>query len=355
MQFDRPDAVSAMNDAAAAVGEDGAAWEVIGDPMTPPVDELAAYEEKLRLRLNPSPADKRLEVGGLAWGRIDKDVARLRGLAAAIEDISAVDQERQGAARSRLDGRGVRRLPRGRREDRADARRVSSAVRAAASDLTAALDDIRTLYDIYRGQSLAWHLTFDGLSEPADWWRMWRNDADFLAENCSCAHDSGRPAATSRRAGRDHQRPTGQPQALRPAGALGLHGRRRRGDPPVPRHGRRREARAHPHLGQGPQLVRRDGPAEAERGRDVGRRAGEPAQDRGVQGLRRDNGARRDGVDAPVDLADAEVARPPPTRSSRLRPSPSRRSSRSPWSRLSRRRHPLRTRRRSAATAGPSR
>jgi hypothetical protein len=191
MEFDRPDAVSAMNDAIAAVGDEGDAWEVVGEPMTEPVDEVAAYGEKLRLRLNPSPGDKRQEVSGLAWGRIGKDVARLNGLAAAIEDISAT--VKKGKERLAVDWTGEEfddfRVAIEKIERTLD--EYSSAVRAVASDMAATLDGIRTLYDIYRDQSLAWHLTFDGMAKPADWWRMWRNDAEFLAGRCDSEHGSG--------------------------------------------------------------------------------------------------------------------------------------------------------------------
>jgi uncharacterized protein YukE len=191
MEFDRPDAVSAMNDAVAAVGDEGGAWDVVGEPMTEPIGQVAAYGEKLRLRLNPSPGAKRQEVGGLAWGRIGQDVARLTGLAAAIEDISATIKN--GKERLAADWTG---------EESDDFRAAvekiertldeySSAVRAAASDLTATLDGIHTLYDTYRDQSLAWHLTFDDLAKPADWWRMWRNDAEFLAGRCASEHGPG--------------------------------------------------------------------------------------------------------------------------------------------------------------------
>lgn len=170
MRFDPPNAVAAMNNAISAVGEDGDCWDTIGEPLDKPVEEtLPAYDEKLSLNLSPSAGDKRLEVGGLCWGKIEKDAARLHGLAAAIDNISAVINK--GKLTLSHDWKG----------ESFDAFRVAiekvektlsdyaAAVRTTADGLSAAMDNIRTLYMTYRDECTGTVLNFGGFVPPEDW------------------------------------------------------------------------------------------------------------------------------------------------------------------------------------------
>lgn len=186
MKFDLPNAVAAMNDAVAAVGEDGDSWEIIGGgPFSRLVDDVVPdYNEKLDLKLKPSAGDKRAEICTVRWGKIEKDIARLNGLVAAIRNISSV--VKLGKDQIALDWKG----------EAFDAFRVSiekvertlndyaTAMETTAGGLTTAMSGIRQLFTSYRDDTLGQHLVFDKFSKPADWKRMSPADAEFFVENC---------------------------------------------------------------------------------------------------------------------------------------------------------------------------
>lgn len=191
MNFDSPNAVSVMNTAVADVGDDGDAWEVIGDPLTKPIDEvLPAYNEKLDLKLKPSPGEKRLEICGLVWGRIEKDAARLNGLAAAIDNISSV--VKSGKERLAHDWKGEAfdnfRLAIEKVETTLND--YSAAVKVAAADIKSAMDSVRSTFGTYQHTSLTNHFAFGDLAPPGDWRRMSEGDGEHLAENCTSWHGS---------------------------------------------------------------------------------------------------------------------------------------------------------------------
>jgi len=161
VSFDHPDAVAAMTAALSAAGDGGDCWDVIGKPLDDPVDRtLHAYDDKLSLNLLPSGTGKRLEIAGLHWGRIEKDIARLVGLADAVDAISKV--VRSGRERLAHDWRG----------ESYDAFRAvieqvektlddySAAVRATAAGLTTAINNIRTMYLAYRDECTSTVLDF---------------------------------------------------------------------------------------------------------------------------------------------------------------------------------------------------
>ena len=189
MNFDPPNAVSLINDAVSDVRGDGDAWDVIGEPLSTPIDQtLTGYNEKLDLKLQPSPGDKRLEICGLAWGRIEKDAARLDGLAAAIDNISTV--VRSGKERLAHDWHGAAfdsfRLAIEKVEKTLND--YAAAVQVAASDIKSAMDNIRTLFGEYQRNSLDKHLAFGRLAAPGTWWRMSERDAEFVASHCTTLH-----------------------------------------------------------------------------------------------------------------------------------------------------------------------
>lgn len=123
------DPVAAMNEALSSVDEEGEAWDVIGAPL----DRQVAVARDL----DPGVGPKRQELAGLHWGRIGKDAARLKGLAAAIEHIPGVAGDHVGA------------------------------VRAAAAGLESALAAIRTEYETYRDHSAETHLNLPKGHESA--------------------------------------------------------------------------------------------------------------------------------------------------------------------------------------------
>jgi uncharacterized protein YukE len=189
MKFDLPNAVAAMNNAVAAVGDDGDGWDVIGDPLSKPIDEvLPAYDDKLDLKLNPKPGDKRREICGLVWGRINKDAARLNGLAAAIDNISSVIKSGKERLAHDWKGEAFDNFRQAVEKIETTLNDYAAAVKTAASDLQNAVENLQTLFGTYREQSLSSHFKFDGLAKPEDWWRMSERDAEFLVANCISGH-----------------------------------------------------------------------------------------------------------------------------------------------------------------------
>ncbi|MBB4912038.1 hypothetical protein [Actinophytocola algeriensis] len=185
MKFELPNAVAAMNNAVAAVGDDGDSWELIGDPLTKVVDEVVpAYNEKLDLKLDPSAGNKRAEVCTVRWGKIDKDVARLNGLVAAIRNVAAVIKSGKDTIAHEWKGESYDafRLQIEKVEKTLDD--YAAAVETTAAGMKAATDGTRQMFTTYRDDTVEKHLVFDKVSKPDDWWRLSANDAEFLVENC---------------------------------------------------------------------------------------------------------------------------------------------------------------------------
>jgi uncharacterized protein YukE len=146
MSFEMPDAVTAMSEALAAAGGAGDSWDVIGKPLDPSIEKAAKYDASV-------PA-KREELGELHWGRIEADVARLHGLAAAIDNVSSVVRKGKEALAHDWSGKSYDAF-------RAAIERVertlndySAAAKATADGLGAALTSIRTQYQSYVDNSL---------------------------------------------------------------------------------------------------------------------------------------------------------------------------------------------------------
>jgi uncharacterized protein YukE len=94
MEFTKPDAVDEMKRTLLDAGGTGDCSDEIGEPLDRGVDTLLPeYDEKLRLRLNPKPGDKREEIWGVHWGKIEREGARLSGLAAGLADIARCVRE----------------------------------------------------------------------------------------------------------------------------------------------------------------------------------------------------------------------------------------------------------------------
>ncbi len=186
MKFELPNAVAAMNNTVAAIGEDGDSWEIIGDPLTEAVDEiLPQYNDKLDLKLDPSPGAKRAEICTVRWGKIDKDIARLNGLAKAVENVSSVIKSGKETIAHDWKGESYDAF-------RAQIEKVEktlndyvAAVRTTAAGLQAAVDGTRQLFTTYRDDTLDQYLLLPGkFSPPGDWWRLSENDAETLVDSC---------------------------------------------------------------------------------------------------------------------------------------------------------------------------
>ncbi|MDQ3577739.1 MAG: WXG100 family type VII secretion target, partial [Actinomycetota bacterium] len=160
-------AVSKMNNAVAAGGDgDGEAWDVIGSPLDEGVDrKIPAYADVFQLALRPQPGEKRREICEVRWGKIDKDAARLNGLAGAMEEIVRV--VRGGKDRLAHDWKGESFEAFKLAIDTVEKTLTdhANAARATATGLTDAMSATRTLYTSYRDKSTG-ILSFQGIPRP---------------------------------------------------------------------------------------------------------------------------------------------------------------------------------------------
>ncbi len=187
MNLQRPNAVAAMNNEVAAVGDDGDSWEVIGEPLTDQVDKtVPEYNTKLDLDLDPSAGKKRAEIATLRWGKIEKDVARLRGLVKAIENVSQVVAYGRGQLAHEWKGEAFEAFSAALLNVEKTLNDYATAVTTTADGMAAALTAIRQFHTEYRDASVETHLNFDGCAPPHEWKRMTTGDADFLADHCTC-------------------------------------------------------------------------------------------------------------------------------------------------------------------------
>jgi uncharacterized protein YukE len=190
MRFELPNAVSAINNAVAAVGEDGDSWEVVGDPLTELVDgQAAGYDEKLDLKLDPPPGDKRAEICTVRWGKIYKDVARLNGLADAVESVSAAITSGKNVIAHDWKGESYDAFRTQLEKVEKTLNDYVTAVRTAAAGLQAAVDGTVRMFTRYRDDTIETYLALPGRFSPVDEWkRLSRNDAEYFAAHC-VSHD----------------------------------------------------------------------------------------------------------------------------------------------------------------------
>lgn len=189
MKFELPNAVTAMNNAVAVVGEDGDSWEIVGDPLTDVIDgEATAYNEKLDLKLDPPPGGKRAEICTVRWGKIDRDIARLGGLVAAVRNVAAVIKSGKETIAYEWKGESYDAF-------RAQIEKVektlddyATAMETTAAGMKAAIDGTRQMFTTYRDDTLGKHLVFDKFSPSAEWKRLSPDDARFFADRC-VSHD----------------------------------------------------------------------------------------------------------------------------------------------------------------------
>ncbi|HEY0538136.1 MAG TPA: hypothetical protein VGD53_07195, partial [Actinoallomurus sp.] len=192
MKFRLPNAVPAVDNSVLGVAGDEHSKDLIGDEAINKAVEqtVPAYDDKLDLKLATSALERHSRLGGLGFGKINKDVARLHGLVAAIENISAVIKD--GKERLAQDWKG----------ESYDAFRANIenlektlndyavATRTTADGLQTAMSGIRSGYQDYRNHCVESHFSWGDLSKPGDWWRMSADSGRYLAEHCISAHFS---------------------------------------------------------------------------------------------------------------------------------------------------------------------
>ncbi|WP_330275937.1 WXG100 family type VII secretion target [Lentzea sp. NBC_00516] len=89
MDIAKPDAVDEMKRVLLDTAGTGDSSDEIGKPLDRGVETLLpGYDEKLELDLQPKPGEKRAEISGVGWGKVEREGARLSGLAAGLADIA---------------------------------------------------------------------------------------------------------------------------------------------------------------------------------------------------------------------------------------------------------------------------
>jgi uncharacterized protein YukE len=195
MTFQHPNAVPIIDNSDLDISGDEHSSHLIGDEAinTAVAHTIPGYEEKLGFKLETSAHERHTRLGGLAFAKIEKDIARLNGLASAIENISSVvkagkEQLAQDWAGESYDAfraniENLENLEKTLNDYKA-------AVGTTAAGLETALSGIRTGYEKYRGHCLGNHFNWSKfrLSPPDHWSRMTTDSGEYLAENCTSVH-----------------------------------------------------------------------------------------------------------------------------------------------------------------------
>jgi uncharacterized protein YukE len=192
MTFQHPNAVPIIDNSDLDISGDEHSSQLIGDEAINSAVEqtIPGYEKILGFKLETSAHERHTRLGGLAFGKIEKDIARLKGLASAIENISSV--VKAGKEQLAQDWAG----------ESYDAFRANidnlektlndyqAAVGTTAAGLETALSGIRTGYEKYRDHCLGNHFNWSKfkLSPPDHWSRMTADSGEYLAERCTSAH-----------------------------------------------------------------------------------------------------------------------------------------------------------------------
>jgi uncharacterized protein YukE len=184
MSFEQPMAVAAMNNKVAATSDAGECWDVIGAPLDDGVNKtVPGYDSKLDLHLDPASPAKRGEISELKWGRIDKDAARLEGLAAAIENISSVVKKGKDQLAHDWKGESFDAFRGAMDKVEKTLNDYAAAAKVTAKGLHDAMTSVRTLYGQYQGTSTG-ILAFNDFPKPDDWFKIGDPEIQHLKE-CS--------------------------------------------------------------------------------------------------------------------------------------------------------------------------
>lgn len=185
--FAKPDAVDEMKRSLLEAEGTGECADDIGQPLDHGVDELLPeYDEKLRLKLSPKPGDKRKEIWGVHWGKIEREGARLSGLAAGLADIARCVREGADKIDGSWEGEAATHFQERSRQLVAHLAEYSASLQRAAKAVEETMRKARELYgggeDGYRAfcESL---FEFKGVPKPREIHRM---EGDKIGEIPLC-------------------------------------------------------------------------------------------------------------------------------------------------------------------------
>lgn len=140
-------------------------------------ETVPGYMKRLELGEEHVAMDQRARLLDLNWGKIEHDAGMLSGLGAAMADLSAVLSG--GAAKLGDTWKGE-----SYQSFRTAVGKITTTLTAYAQGatdtgdgLTAAMSNIRGLYEIYAQETVDKHLNFDYVSPPANWHKV-TNDSD---------------------------------------------------------------------------------------------------------------------------------------------------------------------------------
>ncbi len=189
MTFTPPNASVIFDNAVSTASDDGHSSDYLGHGLiTKSVNEtIPAYDEILDFRLITPAQERHERLGGLAFGRINKDIARLRGLHLAIDNISATIRAGKEQLGQDWKGESYETFKLHVEKIEKTLGDYSVALETTANGLSAAMAGIEEQYREYRDGCLETYFNWGNLAAPKQWRRMTRDDANFLADNCgSC-------------------------------------------------------------------------------------------------------------------------------------------------------------------------
>jgi uncharacterized protein YukE len=191
MTFQHPNALPYLNNSGLDVDTGDHSSKIIGDEAinTAVNETIPAYDKTLHFGLKTSAKERHERLGGLAFGKIQHDIARLHGLAEAIGHLSTVVSSGKDQLAHDWKGESYDAFRTNIENVEKTLNDYQTAVRTTADGLKTALDGIRSGYQAYHDDCLGKHFTFksSGLPLPDQWWRMSEDSPEYLAEHCTCS------------------------------------------------------------------------------------------------------------------------------------------------------------------------
>lgn len=168
-------------------------------------DRIPRYDEVLGLGMMRSSAERHERLGGLAFGKINKDIGSLRALQAAVASLSEtirLGKEEMGT--EAWEGQSYENFCAEVGKVETTLNDYSAALGVVASGLETAMSGIDSYYAKYQDDNLNINLNWDRdegdvpeymghagqqrLSPPGEWWRMSKKDGSYLLNHC-ISHD----------------------------------------------------------------------------------------------------------------------------------------------------------------------